>query len=403
LGRNEAPTSRDASDKSDKSDKSDPSDKSDRFERSDPTLGVRRQIAMLTIDGSQGEGGGQIVRSSLALALVTGQPLTVTNVRAGRRQPGLMRQHLAALDAAAQVGRAEVRGAAVGSTCFEFQPHEVVAGDHEFRVGSAGSATLVLQTVLPALLLAKAPSALTLEGGTHNPWAPPFDFLAKALLPLVRRMGPQVEVILERPGFYPAGGGRFSAAIRPSEALSGFELLDRGEVVARKVRAITARLPTHIAERECQQIARQTGWDWSCFHVEEARDARGPGNVVMIELECERVTEVFTGFGQRGVRAEEVADGAVRAALAYLRADVPVGPHLADQLMLPLGVSAHTGGGGGAFRTTPLSRHSTTHADILRRFLDVDVSVESEGPDACVVRIRRKAKHKMEAMGEPGR
>ena len=345
---------------------------------------------MLTIDGSQGEGGGQIVRSSLTLSLVTGQPFTITNIRAGRRRPGLMRQHLAALHAAAGISRAELRGAQIGSSRFTFQPNNVAAGQYEFRVGSAGSATLVLQTVLPALLLAEAPSTVTIEGGTHNPWAPPFDFLAKSFLPLVERMGPQVEMVLQRPGFYPAGGGRLTATIHPAKSLQGFELLRRGDVVSCQVRAIVAHLPTHIAERECQQIAERTGWGSSCFHVEQARDSLGPGNVVLIELECDRVTEVFTGFGKKGVKAEQVADGAWRAARDYLEADVPIGPFLADQLMLPLGLSAHMGGGGGAFRTTALSRHCTTHLDVLRMFLDVEIEVNNEGASACAISIRKR-------------
>jgi RNA 3'-terminal phosphate cyclase (ATP) len=245
----------------------------------------------------------------------------------------------------------------------------------------------VLQTVLPALLVAEGESNLTLEGGTHNPLAPPFDFLAKVYLPLVNRMGPAVEAQLVRPGFYPAGGGRVAVRISPSRRFSRFELLQRGEITARRVRALVANLPRHIAQRECRTITEKTGWDESCFAVEEVKGSRGPGNVVMIELEAASVTEVFTGFGQLGVKAEEVAMQALRDAREYLAAGVPVGRHLADQLMLPLAIGIHLGTGGGVFRTMKLTRHSTTHLAVIREFLGVDAQVSDEGADDCLVRF----------------
>src|SRR6516225_361743 len=174
----------------------------------------------LGIDGSQGEGGGQVLRSSLALALVTGKPVTVDRIRAGREKPGLMRQHLTAVNAAVEICGGHATGAALGSRSITFEPQPVRPGEYRFDVGSAGSATLVLQTVLPALLIAEGPTTLILEGGTHNAWAPPFDFLEKAFVPLVNRMGPHVEVELDRHGFYPAGGGRFRVHIQPARMLS---------------------------------------------------------------------------------------------------------------------------------------------------------------------------------------
>ena len=172
--------------------------------------------SILTIDGSYGEGGGQVLRSSLAMSLVTGRPFVIENIRAGRKKPGLMRQHLTAVNAAVEVSHAEAAGAAIDSARLEFRPGQVTAGKYKFSVGTAGSATLVLQTVLPALLLADGESHLTLEGGTHNPFAPPLDFLTKAYLPLVNRMGPKVTVDpFYRPGFYPAGGGKFTVHVQP--------------------------------------------------------------------------------------------------------------------------------------------------------------------------------------------
>lgn len=267
---------------------------------------VHKRDQMLTIDGSIGEGGGQILRTALGLSLVTGQPFRIVRIRAGRAKPGLMRQHLTAVNAAAQVGQVEVSGAVVGSQDLTFRPGRIAAGFYSFAVGTAGSATLVLQTVLPALLTAASPSALTLEGGTHNPQAPPFDFLVRAFLPLMNRMGPHVQATLVRAGFYPAGGGQIDVTVRPSATLSGFDLLARGEIRARRAHALIASLPHHIAERELRLVGNKMGWDASCLHVEIVEGSRGPGNAVTIEIECEHVTELFTGFGERGLPAEAV-------------------------------------------------------------------------------------------------
>jgi RNA 3'-terminal phosphate cyclase (ATP) len=342
---------------------------------------------MITIDGSFGEGGGQIVRSSLALSLVTGRPTTIDNIRAGRKKPGLMRQHLTAVQAAVKIGRATVEGATLGSRRLVFQPTDVVPGDYQFSISTAGSTTLVLQTVLPALMTTKGESNLVLEGGTHNPFAPPFDFLSLAYLPLVARMGPRITATLKRPGFYPAGGGCLEVNIRPAQSLGPFELNERGPIVMRRVRALVANLPRHIAERECDAIAEKAGWNESCFSVEEVADSRGPGNVVMIELESEHVTEVFTGFGKMGVKAEQVASRVLRDARHYLKADAPVGEYLTDQLMLPLGIGAWQGRGGGAFRTLGLSMHARTHLEILKTFLDIRVETVQQGRDDWQVRI----------------
>ncbi len=185
---------------------------------------------MLDIDGSQGEGGGQILRTSLALSLVTGQPFRLEQIRAGRRKPGLLRQHLTAVEAAKTVGAAEAIGAEMGSRTLEFRPGAVIAGNYRFAVGTAGSATLVLQTILPPLLTASGGSTVTIEGGTHNPFAPPFDFLAGCFVPLIQRMGPRIELEMRCPGFYPAGGGKFDARIEPVKRLACFDLMTRGEI-----------------------------------------------------------------------------------------------------------------------------------------------------------------------------
>jgi RNA 3'-terminal phosphate cyclase (ATP) len=337
---------------------------------------------MIVIDGTQGEGGGQILRSSLGLSLVTGKPFRITGIRAGRAKPGLMRQHLTAVKAARDIGSAEVSGNTPGSQELVFSPGEVAPGPYHFAVGTAGSATLVLQTVLPALLTAPGPSAITLEGGTHNSFAPPFEFLAQVFLPVIRRMGAQVTARLERIGFYPAGGGRISVAIQPAATLQRVDMMERGRIIGRRARAVVARLPLKIAERELRVLERELGWSRSNMTVEECRTAKGPGNVLIVSLESEHAAEVFTGFGQKGVPAEQIARQVACEVERYLNAGVPVGCHLADQLLIPMALS-----GGGRFLTTQPSRHLTTNAAVLKLFLAVRIAIHERGRDVWEVAI----------------
>jgi RNA 3'-terminal phosphate cyclase (ATP) len=324
---------------------------------------------MLTIDGSFGEGGGQIIRSSLALSLMTGKAFRVYNVRARRDKPGLKPQHLTAVRAAAEVGHAQVDGASVGSSEFTFVPGRIASGEYHFSIGTAGATMLVLQTVLPPLMIADAPSVVTLEGGTHNKHAPPFDFLQKSFLPLINRTGPHVSIELERYGFYPPGGGRVNVYIEPRSEPERLELETRGEILDRCARALVVKLPPSIAERELEVIRDYLGFADEELRVETSANALSPGNVVMIEIRSGHLTEVITSVGERGVRAEIVAERAALEAESYLTTGAPVGEHLADQLLIPLAVGA-----GGSYTTGPLSLHTTTNIEIIRKFLDVEIN-----------------------------
>ena len=335
---------------------------------------------MIEIDGSLGEGGGQIVRSSLALSLLTGKSFRIFNLRAGRKKPGLKRQHLTAVKAAATVGNATVSGAELESRELTFEPGTITAGNYDFAISTAGSITLVLQTVLPALMMAAGPSKITLTGGTHNMMAPPFDFLQRSYMPLLNRTGPQVELKLNRYGFYPAGGGQFEATIVPAQQLRGLEVTSRGKLIQRRVRGIVSNLPIEIAKRETARIVRKLNWDRAIEEHIEARDPSGPGNILFAELEFENVTASFAGFGRQGVSAEKVADGVVREVRRYLKTDAPVGPHLADQLLLPMAIAAAFSDASSKFRTGPLTQHSLTQMETIGRFLDVEIAVE-EGSD----------------------
>jgi RNA 3'-terminal phosphate cyclase (ATP) len=339
---------------------------------------------MLTIDGSVGEGGGQALRTSLALSLVTGVPFRIENIRARRARPGLMRQHLTAVQAAAAVGRAKVHGAEVGSRVLDFEPTQLVGGEHRFSVGTAGSATLVLQTVLPALLRCSSQSTVIVEGGTHNPMAPPFEFLDRVYLPILRRMGAHITATLERPGFYPAGGGRVRVDISPFDGFRRLDLRERGARVSYGAKALFAALPFDIAHRELAVVRDRLGWgDDHCQPVELTNTA-GPGNVLEIELEFEQTTELFTGFGQRGVTAETVANQVLSEVEEYLAAEVPVGQHLADQLLLPFALA-----GGGSFSSLPASHHFDTQCEVLQRFLHCQVVRTQQTSQSWLFEVRR--------------
>ena len=337
---------------------------------------------MIRIDGSFGEGGGQILRTSLSLSIITGRPFRIENIRAKREKGGLLRQHLAAVRGAAEICGGQVEGASLGSTALTFKPGSVKSGDYHFVIGTAGSGTLVLQTVLPALMTASGPSKIVIEGGTHNQAAPPFHFLEHAFLPLIRRMGPQVNLRLERYGFYPAGGGRFVVEIQPSKALEPIELPKRGETISRCVTAIVANLPRPIAQREVMKAAEMLNWGLECTRVEETKNSAGPGNIVMIEIGNAACTEVFSGFGQLGVSAEQVAVDIAREVSDYLASGASAGEHLTDQLLLPLALA-----GGGLFTAQKINQHARTNMSVIGSFLPVHFDVrEDEGFSRVAVR-----------------
>jgi len=334
---------------------------------------------MLTIDGSEGEGGGQIVRSSLALSMLTGTPVRITNVRGRRKRPGLLRQHLTALRAAAEICNAAVSGDELHAGEVSFSPGETTPGNYFFDIGSAGSTTLVLQTVLPALMLASSPSTVTLVGGTHNPMAPPFDFLMKSFLPQLAKMGPRIEGELQQYGFFPAGGGRLVFHIRPVTSLQPLVLMKRGEITCRSINATVVRLPLDIANREVSSIRCKLQWPEKCCHVHEHRNAAGPGNFVTVEIESKNVCEIITSIGQRDKPAKVMAKEAAQQAQAYLATDAPVGEYLTDQLVLPFAIA-----GSGSFYSTGLSLHATTHIELVQKFLDCRVVTEEKDEGAVV-------------------
>lgn len=342
---------------------------------------------MITIDGSLGEGGGQVLRTALSLAMITGEPLTITKIRAGRRKPGLMRQHLTAVRAAAEVCGADIAGDETGSTELEFRPGAVKHGVYRFAVGTAGSATLVLQTVLPALMAREGQSNLTLEGGTHNPLAPPYDFLERAFLPLLEKMGVKTASRLYRHGFYPAGGGRFTLDVTGGK-LNPVTIARRGERPEITARCLYFGLSKTIPEREAAVLGSRLPGLAGPVEVRQV-DSAGPGNAVVVDVADPSdggVREVFTAFAERGVSAERVAENAAREAMEYAAAKAAVARHLADQLLLPMALA-----GGGEFTTLTPSRHTLTNIEVIKHFLPVAFEVRESGDKLFTVSCRAGA------------
>lgn len=345
---------------------------------------------MIVIDGSMGEGGGQVLRSALGLAALSGRPLRVENIRAGRRKPGLMRQHLTAVQAVAAVCAGTARGAEVRSQAVELEPGPLRAGEYTFSVGTAGSAVLILQTVLPLLLHAEGRSSLTIEGGTHNPMAPPFDFVEHTWAPVMREMGAELRLELLRPGFYPAGGGALRAEVvgraggLDAPVLRTLTLDERPEQVSRRARIWSSALPGHIAEREGAVIRERLGWADGEIETVTVAHPRGPGNVVILEAGYGVVTESFSAFGAPDRRAEAVALDAVKGYQRHRVSRAVVGEHLADQLVIPCVLA-----GGGRFTALSLSRHSRTQLELVRRFVDCHAEVETVDRDCVRVTITR--------------
>jgi len=336
---------------------------------------------VVEIDGSMGEGGGQILRTSLALSAVTGRPLRIRNIRSARKNPGLGHQHLVCARAAAAVTGGTLEGDAVGSLSLSFRPGPVRPGRYTFQVPSAGSSLLVLQTVLPVLASAPGPSEVEIAGGTHNPLAPPFEFIEEVFIPAIRPAGFRVHLDLIRHGFYPRGGGRIRAVFEAREpASAAIRIVERGPLAALRGRAIVSALPRHIAEREAR-ILREEGIEET--EIVEAADPAGPGNAVLIHATFENVRAGFAAFGEIGKPAEKVARDAVRVWRAYEKEEGAVDPHLGDQLPIYTALC-----GEGEYTTTEITLHARTNLEVIDRFLPVRFEVDRSRPGAARIRTR---------------
>jgi len=371
------------------------------------------------IDGSMGEGGGQILRTSLALACITGKNLHIENIRAARRNPGLAKQHLSCVRAAQEICGGQCTGAAVGSQVLDFQPGPIHGGNFSLDIGSAGSATLVIQTILPALFLADKPSTVVVTGGTHNPWAPPFDFLSETFLPAIKTAGFDADCKLIRHGFFPAGGGKIALDVRPRLEIPSrqIDFCQPAENVQIFARIYTAKLPARIAQRQ-KKLLLQSKLNFHSIEHIEVTDSDGPGNCVMIRLVASSSeawgwfgrTTVFTAFGQKGKPSEKVVDEVVSLAEDFLphstslRAGVAaIDKFLADQLLIYMAINSHfatdskTGTcgrfapakAGGGYTTNDLTTHLTTNIETIKKFLPVDFKTEHQDKIYTISAVRR--------------
>jgi RNA 3'-terminal phosphate cyclase (ATP) len=339
---------------------------------------------MIVINGSYGEGGGQVLRTSLTLSTLLGEPLRIENVRAKRRKPGLQAQHLTGVRAIAQICDAELEGADLGSLTLTFRPMSSPrAGEYSFDVaearkgGSAGATSLVFQTLLLPLAFARGQSRLTIRGGTHVAWSPPFHYLKYVYLPTLARMGVEARVEIERWGWYPIGGGEMTAAIRGQgeSYLCGLDLVERGELKLLWGISATSNLPAHIGQRQkkrAEEYLRKRGFDPRIEIVEAP--SQGQGTVVFLAAEYEHAVAGFSSLGERGKPAEKVAEEACREFIEYHQSGACLDKHLADQLILPMALAS----GPSAFTTCEITQHLLTNVWVVEQFLDVRFEIEGE-------------------------
>ncbi len=339
---------------------------------------------MVELDGSFGEGGGQILRTSLALSLLTGRPFHLRNIRAGRARPGLQPQNLMSVTAAASIGQASVRGASKGSTDLEFQPGSVTPGKYHFPIGTAGATALVLQTIFLPLALAGSESEIAIEGGTHVTASPCYHFLATTWHGYMAQLGLKLALDMRRPGFYPRGGGLLKADI-----LSCARLLGLGDLHVEPATTVTgfsavAGLPEPIARRQAQRARERLKKTGLHVDIREESWPGGPGTVLALVLDTRPVPTMFFALGERGKPAERVADEAARAVIHYSQLETPaVDQHSADQLLLPLCRAE----GPSTFPVAEVSSHLVTNAFVIRQFVDRNIEIEGSEGEPGIVRI----------------
>jgi len=328
--------------------------------------------SVLTIDGSQGEGGGQVLRTALALSVIRGVPLEIHSIRARRKNPGLQAQHLTAVNALAEICGAEVEGASLGSPRLRFAPGPVRPGEYRFDVGTAGSVALVLQALLLPLAVAGGPSRIVLTGGTHVPWSPPIHYVSQVWFPALALMGVSARLELLRWGFYPKGGGRVAVQIAGGATLRPAGLVSRGTGIRLRGISAVANLPRRIAERQREQALRRLTAEAKEADIAVVEgEAAGAGSFLILVEEAGSVPVGFSALGERGKPAERVADEAVDGLLGFLKAEVACDPHLADQLILPMALA----GGTSRLTTSCVTQHLLTTVGIVQQALGCPVQV----------------------------
>ncbi|HUL30609.1 MAG TPA: RNA 3'-terminal phosphate cyclase [Thermodesulfobacteriota bacterium] len=330
------------------------------------------QEGLIEIDGSYGEGGGQVLRTALALSAILKRPFTISGIRSKRKNPGLQAQHLEAVKALTRITGAQTEGAAFGSQSITFIPRGLLPGSYEFEVSTAGSVTLLLQAILLPLCFAKGISNVTLTGGTHVEWSPSFHYLAEVLLPTLEKTGVSANATIESWGFYPKGAGMIRLKICPVEELKSISLVDRGDL--KKIRGVSAisNLPGHVADRQREQALKRIREELG-MHAEIAVlghvPSKGSGSFLFLLAEYERVVTGFSSLGAKGKPAEKVADEAVDLLEEYVSSEGCVDLHLADQLIPFMALAK----GNSSFTTTRVTEHLLTNIWVVERFWEAKV------------------------------
>jgi RNA 3'-terminal phosphate cyclase (ATP) len=328
----------------------------------------------ISIDGSYGEGGGQILRTALSLSALLKEPFELHHIRARRKNPGLSPQHLMAVNAVAQITSAEAEGAEIGSGRIVFRPRALKAGDYRFEIGTAGSTGLVLQAVLPGLAFAETVSTVTITGGTHVPWSPPFHYLRDVFAPSLAELGPRVSLEIRKWGWFPKGGGEIRATIHPCTRIAPMERSERGELKELHVLSIAGRLPISIALRQRDRVLGLLAGHGYPSARGEAMGifSASPGTAVFIKAGFTHGRAGFTALGQKGKPAERVAREACEAFLKFMASNGALDRHLSDQMVLYFGL-AH---GKSRVALQEITRHLETNIWVIQRFLCVKGQID---------------------------
>ena len=350
----------------------------------------------LVIDGSQGEGGGQVLRTALTLSILTQTPIEVINIRAKRNKPGLLRQHLTSVKAAQSISEAKTEGVELGATRIRFSPKKVKPGDYHFSIGTSGSTVLVAQTIFPVLALAQEPSTITFEGGTHNGMSPSLCFFKESYLPALQQMGVNTHVDITSLGFYPAGGGHWRLTIHPTDKLIPIDVLTAGSEFEKEpqrcsFKALMSNLPDFIGQKEVAMGRKVLGWETALGEVEQHHTI-GPGNSFQAKIKGNGITSLFEQTGEVGVSSERVAKRCTGRVKKFLKAGAAVEEHLADQLLIPMALA-----GGGEFTTTEPSLHTKTNIDVIQNFLDINIQVYPEADGLWRIKVSTKSHCELKA------
>ena len=347
----------------------------------------------IQLDGSILEGGGQLLRVAVALSAVTRQPIQVDKIRLRREKPGLRHQHLAAVKAVAELVDADVAGLEVGSESITFKPRGSTEMNLHVDIGTAGSTTLVLQALMPALAFAPDRIGVTLSGGTNNPLAPSTDYMKHVLIPSLRLMGYNCQVELERRGLYPRGGGEVRIESRPASMLKPMQLTSPGTVSDIKIYSYSCQLPSHITLRmvsTASSTLHNSGFEVTKTEI-EARQTEDPkcsldpgcGILIVVEYDSGAFAG-FDGLGEKGIPAEKVAEEVCSKALQHLYTQAQIERHLCDQLLIWMSLAS----GVSEIRTSELTLHSLTCMEIARKMLGVEFKVLGKLGESATIRCK---------------